>query len=108
MEYIWDTTLRSSWPTNDAAKLQLVKKPQGATGRAPAEGTGGGGSKKRQSIHESDLESDDEEPQSKKVKSITSEALAEGSKERKSKKMPSVATGRSNACTMAALTDGLC
>ncbi|KAJ8701034.1 hypothetical protein PTI98_004000 [Pleurotus ostreatus] len=93
MEYIWDTTLRSSWPTNDAAKLQLVKKPQRATGRVPAEGTGGGGSKKRKSIHESDLESDDEEPQPKKVKSITSEAFAGGSKERKSKKMP--ATGRS-------------
>lgn len=100
MEYIWDNTLRSSWPMNDAAKLQLVKKPQGATGRAPAEGTGGGGSKKRKSIHESDLESDDEEPQPKKVKSITSEALGEGSKERKSKKMPSVAMRRSTRLQM--------
>ncbi|KAF9494292.1 hypothetical protein BDN71DRAFT_1496587 [Pleurotus eryngii] len=100
MEYIWDTTLRSSWPTDDAAKLQLVKKPQGATGQAPAEGTGGGGSKKRKSIDENDLESDDEEPKPKKVKSITSEALSEGPKERKSKKMPSIATRRSTRLRM--------
>ncbi|KAF7439773.1 hypothetical protein PC9H_000109 [Pleurotus ostreatus] len=101
MEYIWDTTLRSCWPTNDAAKLQLVKKPQRATGQAPVEGTGGCGSKKRKSIDESDLESNDEDPKPKKVKSITSEALSHGPKERKSsKKMPSVATRRSTRLHM--------
>ncbi|KAG9223604.1 hypothetical protein CCMSSC00406_0009235 [Pleurotus cornucopiae] len=95
VEHIWEITLRSSWPANDAAKLQLVKKPLGTTGQAPPEGTGGGGSKKRKGIDESDFESDNEEPRPKKVKRIISEAPAGGTKGRTSKKMSSVATRRS-------------
>ncbi|KAG9227028.1 hypothetical protein CCMSSC00406_0009990 [Pleurotus cornucopiae] len=95
MEALFRFILSMAWPTDDKAQLHIVRKPIGATGQAPAEGTVGGGSKKRKSIDESDLESDDEEPKPKKVKSITSEALTEGPKERKSKKTPSVATRRS-------------
>ncbi|KAF4602930.1 hypothetical protein EYR38_003334 [Pleurotus pulmonarius] len=93
VETLFQLALDQPWPTADEAKLHTIKAPKG--GQAPTAGTGAGGSKKRKSVDESDLESDDEEPKPKKVKSITSEALAEEPKERKSKKMPSVATRRS-------------
>ncbi|KAF4602944.1 hypothetical protein EYR38_003348 [Pleurotus pulmonarius] len=95
MQYIWDTTICSSWPTNDAAQLQLVKEPQGETGRASAEGTVGGGSKQSESIDEDGLKRDGQAPAegtvgggSKQSESID-EAPAEGivgggSKKRKS------------------------
>lgn len=93
VETLFKLALDQPWPTDDEAKLHTIKARRG--GQAPTAGTGAGGSKKRKTIDESDLEDNDEEPKPKKVKSITSEALAEEPKERKSKKKPSVATRRS-------------
>ncbi|KAL4257725.1 hypothetical protein AB1N83_010936 [Pleurotus pulmonarius] len=89
MEKVFKFVLSMAWPTDDKAKLHTVRKPTGATGQAPAEGT----AKRKRTVQE-ETESDTEGHKSKKAKSIP-QLLEGGPEERKTRRLPANGIRRS-------------
>ncbi|KAF9487103.1 hypothetical protein BDN71DRAFT_1478799 [Pleurotus eryngii] len=67
VETLFKLALDQPWPTDDKAKLHIIKNPKGE--QAPTGGTGAGGSKKRKSTIQTVPEEDTEGRQPKKAKS---------------------------------------
>ncbi|KAF4602929.1 hypothetical protein EYR38_003333 [Pleurotus pulmonarius] len=89
MEKVFKFVLSMAWPTDDKAKLHTVRKPTGATGQAPAEGT----TKRKRTVQE-ETESDTEGHKFKKAKSIP-QLLGGGPEERKTRRLPANGIRRS-------------
>ncbi|KAG9226998.1 hypothetical protein CCMSSC00406_0008970 [Pleurotus cornucopiae] len=92
-----------AWPADDKAELHILKKPNGATGQVPEEGTTAGGSKKRKSAIQNAPQGDTEGHKSKKAKSIP-QTLAGGSEGRKTRRLPTNGTRRSSRLLHASST----
>lgn len=87
MEDLFRFMLSMAWPTDDKAKLHTVRKPTGATGQAPAEGTASSGSKKRKRTVQDEPESDTEGHKSKKAGKSIPQPLGGGPEERKTRRL---------------------